>query len=198
MAKFIRKAKREVYRNPWLTFEVHDIVHPNGAPGEHGLVVPPLASGVVVVDGDEVLLTRQERFAVDRSVLEVVKGGADEGESALECAQRETREELGVVARVWEPMGIIYEVPSILGGPIHLFLAREIELLPQEMERVESIGIERLPFAGVLDAIAQGRINDAVTGTALFRAAVRLGFATLAPAASSSQSRDVRADRARD
>ncbi len=198
MPKFIRKSSREVYRNPWMAFEVHEIVHPNGASGEHGLVVPPLASGVVVIDGSDVLLTRQERFAIDRSVLEIVKGGAESGETALECAQRETREELGIIARAWEPMGIIYEIPSILAGPIHLFLARDVETVSQEMEHVESIAVEHLPLYAVLEAIAQGRINDAVTGAALFRAAVRLGFAMLTPAASASRSKDARADRARD
>lgn len=198
MPKFIRKSSREVYRNPWMRFEVHEIVHPNGAAGEHGLVVPPLASAVVVIDGDDVLLTRQERFGIDRSVLEIVKGGADTGETALECAQRETREELGVVARSWDPLGITHEIPSILNGSITLFLARDIETVPQEMEHVESIAIERLPFAGVLEAVAEGRINDAVTGIALFRAAVRLSYLTLRSAASSTRSRDARADRARD
>jgi len=198
MSKFIRTSSREVYRNPWLAFEVHEIVHPNGAAGEHGLVVPPLASGVVVVDGGDVLLTRQERFGIDRSVLEIVKGGAGDGESALACAQRETREELGIRARSWEPMGIIYEIPSILAGPIHLFLAREVETVDQELEHVEQISIERLPFVTVLEAIVRGDINDAVTGAALFRAAMRLGFASLTPAASASRSTDTRADRARD
>lgn len=181
-----------------MTFEAHEIVHPNGEDGEHGLVVPQLASAVVVIDGGDVLLTRQERFAIDRSVLEIVKGGADEGESALECAQRETREELGVVAGSWETMGILYEIPSILGGPIHLFLAREIELVPPETERVESIALERLPFAAVLEAVAAGTINDAATGAALFRAAVRLGYVTFTPAASDARSTDARAGRARD
>jgi ADP-ribose pyrophosphatase len=198
MTKFIRKTRRVVYSNPWLTFEAHEIVHPNGADGEHGVVVVSNASGVVVVDGDDVLLTRQERYAVERSVLEIVKGGGEAGESALECAQREAREELGVVARWWEPMGITYEVPSILTNPIHLFLAREIEAVPQELERVESIAVERLPLRAVLESIVAGEINDAATGTALFRAAIRLGLVGFTPEASSPRSRDARAARARD
>jgi ADP-ribose pyrophosphatase len=187
-----------VYRNPWLAFQVHGVVHPNGAAGEHGLVVPPLASGVVVVDGKDVLLTRQERFGVDRSVLEIVKGGADEGETALACAQREAREELGVTARSWEELGIAYEIPSIVSEPIRLYLARDIETVPQELEPVESISVERLRLVDVLSAIARGDINDAVTGTALFRAAVRLGYLTAGTEASSPRPRDARADRARD
>lgn len=198
MAKFIRTSHREVYRNAWVTLEAHEIVHPNGQRGEHALVVAPNAAAVVAIDGEDILLTRQERFAIDRSVLEVVKGGAAPGESFLACAQREAREELGVVATSWEPLGLLYEVPSILQPPIFAFLAREIELVEQEPERVESIAVERLPLDEVLTAIVDGRINDAVTGAAIFRAAVRLGRVSLTPGASSSRPRDVRADRARD
>jgi 8-oxo-dGTP pyrophosphatase MutT (NUDIX family) len=198
MSKFIRKSKRELYQNPWLTFEAHEVVHPNGQHGEHGLVVPPRASGVVVLDGDDVLLTRQERFGVDRSVLEIVKGGADECETVFACAQRETREELGAVARSWEPMGLLYEIPSIVSNPIHLYLARDVTMVETQMERVESIVVERLPFTTVLEALAAGEINDAVTGAALFRAAVRLDYVSLRPAASGVRSRDARVARAHD
>jgi hypothetical protein len=55
-AGYVRRAKRVVYENPWLRFEAHDIVHPTGAPGVHGVVVTPRASAVVLLEGDDVLL----------------------------------------------------------------------------------------------------------------------------------------------
>jgi 8-oxo-dGTP pyrophosphatase MutT (NUDIX family) len=63
------------------------------------------ACAVVVLDGDDVLLERQPRFAVDAEMLEIVKGGGAAGESALDCARRETREEIGVEAGRWDPLG---------------------------------------------------------------------------------------------
>ena len=105
---------RTVYENPWLRFEAHEIVHPTGLPGVHGVVVTPPASAVVVIDGDEVLLVRQPRFAVDAVVLEVIKGGRAEDEDALACAIRETREEAGLAAARWDTLGIAYEIPSIV------------------------------------------------------------------------------------
>jgi 8-oxo-dGTP pyrophosphatase MutT (NUDIX family) len=171
MSGFIRRAKRTVYKNPWLRFEAHDIVHPNGQPGEHGVVVTPMACAVVVLDGADVLLTRQARFAIDRSVLEVVKGGSDDGESPLACAKRETREEIGVTAARWDAVGIAYEIPSIMQEPVHVFVARDIAHVPTELERVESIEIVRVPFLAALEGIANGEIDDAITALALFRAA---------------------------
>jgi ADP-ribose pyrophosphatase len=167
---FVRRSHRVLYENPWLRLEAHEIVHPNGRAGEHALVIPQRASGVVVVDGDDVLLTRQARFAIDRTVLEIVKGGARPGESALAAAQRETREELGIVAARWDALGIAYEVPSIVETPVHLFLAREVSRVPTDWEEVETIALHRMPFAEALRTAAAGGIDDAVTGLALLRA----------------------------
>src|SRR5487761_2648039 len=52
MSTYQRMRHHEIYRNPWISAEVHEIVHPTGVAGEHLLVVPPRASGVVIMDGD--------------------------------------------------------------------------------------------------------------------------------------------------
>ena len=169
MAGFLRREKRTVYENPWLRFEAHDIVHPNGYPGEHGLIVVPTASAVVALDGADVLLARQRRFAIDKVVLEIVKGGASVGEGERACAERELREELGIVAAQWDALGIGYEIPSIMQTPVALFLARNLRFVGSNPEAVESIECVRLPFTQALEMAASGEIDDALTGLALLR-----------------------------
>ncbi len=167
---YVRHACRVVYANPWLRFEAHDMVHPTGVAGEHGVVVTPRASAVVLLDGDDVLLTRQARFAVDRIVLEAIKGGRHDGEDGLACAQRESREEAGVIADRWTSLGQVYEIPSIVQEPVELFLGSGLRAAPLPPEAVERIEIVRMPFADALDACARGTIDDAVTAVALLRA----------------------------
>jgi 8-oxo-dGDP phosphatase len=169
-AGYVRRSKRVVYENAWLSFEAHEIVHPTGAPGVHGLVVTPPASAVVLVEGDDVLLVRQPRFAVDRAVLEVIKGGRHAGEDALACAQRESREEAGVTAACWTALGETYEIPSIVREPVSLFLGTELTPAPLAPEAVERIDIVRMRLGDALEACADGRIDDAVTAIALLRA----------------------------
>ena len=65
---YVRLSKRELYRNPWLAVEAHEIVHPNGVPGEHVLVVAPHPCAVVVEDGGTLLFARQPRFGAQRFV----------------------------------------------------------------------------------------------------------------------------------
>jgi ADP-ribose pyrophosphatase len=168
--QFQRRAKRIVYANSWISFEAHDIVHPNGAPGEHGLVVAPPASAVVVYEDGFVWLTRQARFAVDQVVLEVVKGGAELGETPLAAAQRETREEIGVEAARWDALGIGLELPSLVDHDVALFLARDLTHVATDHERVESIETVRISFAEAVEAALGGGLDDAITVLALLRA----------------------------
>ncbi len=169
-----RGERRVVYENPWVRFEAHAMIHPNGRPGEHGVVVTPVASAVVALDGTDVILAQQSRYAVDRVVLEVVKGGAAGDEAPLVCAQRELREELGLIAARWDALGCTFEIPSIVQEPVWLFLARDLTAVPADPEEIETIRPVRMPLSAALDAIARGEIDDAVTAVALLRAAHRL------------------------
>jgi 8-oxo-dGTP pyrophosphatase MutT (NUDIX family) len=184
---YTRVGKRELYRNPWLAVEAHEIVHPNGMAGEHVLVVAPRPCAVLVEDGGELLFAKQPRFGARRVVVEIVKGGRDGEESSLECAARELREELGVEARQWVPLGRLYEIPSILSDPVELFLASETFASQAEPEDVESIETVRLSFAAAVDAILDGEIDDAVTVAALFRYALFRGFIAVERSARSTE-----------
>jgi len=64
------------------------------------------AGGVVVNDAHEVIVIVPTRRAADGSkVLALPKGHPDGGESALDAALREVREETGVVAELVESLG---------------------------------------------------------------------------------------------
>jgi hypothetical protein len=171
-----RLSRRQLHKSVWLGVETHRIVHPSGVPGEHILITTPQSCGVVVQDHGELLFTRQPRFAARCYVIEIVKGGQDEGESALECAQRELREELGVTARDWCDLGRLREIPSIVDPPIRIFLARDLEFNAPEPAQEESISLVRFSIDEALGAALAGEIDDAVTVAALFRFAGRYRY----------------------
>ena len=188
MNGYERISSRTIYGNPWVAVEVHEIRHPNGTPGEHVLVVTPQACAVLIVDDDDVLLTKQPRFGARCDVLEVVKGGADDGESALEAAQRETREELGVIAETWESIGELMEIPSIVSQGVQLFVATGIYHVDVALEPQESIELVRVPKKNAFAAVVSGEISDAVTAAALLRYGLLSGALQFVPTDASTSS----------
>ncbi|HEY7952177.1 MAG TPA: NUDIX domain-containing protein [Solirubrobacteraceae bacterium] len=63
------------------------------------------AGGVVVRDGEVVVIVPTRRAADGAKVLCLPKGHLDPGESAQQAAQREVREETGVEAELIEDLG---------------------------------------------------------------------------------------------
>ena len=182
-----RLSRREVHRNAWLTVEAHRVIHPTGAAGEHLLIVTPQSCGVVVEDDGELLFTRQPRFAAQKDVIEIVKGGSNVGELPLDTAKRELREELGVIARSWSQLGILQEIPSIVEPPLILFLARDLEYGTPEPSAEEGITPGCFKIAAALKGAVRGEIDDAVTVAALFRFAALHGGITLLNGADSTE-----------
>lgn len=182
-----RLSRREVYRNAWISVEAHRIEHPTGIRGEHVLVVTPQSCGVIVQDHGGLLFTLQPRFAAQRQVIEIVKGGSERAELPLDSAKRELREELGITARCWSELGTLYEIPSIVAPPLKLFLAEELEFGVPKPADEERITVVRLSVDAALKAAAQGDIDDAVTVAALLRFSVARGYLALPRADSGSQ-----------
>ncbi|HEV7180242.1 MAG TPA: NUDIX hydrolase [Candidatus Baltobacteraceae bacterium] len=173
MDPYTRIAGREIYRNPWLAVEVHDIVHPGGTRGEHLLVIPAPSVAVLVEDGEHFVFTTQPRFAARGEVLEVVKGGAEPGEAPLEAARRELREELGLEAARWEELGQIYEIPSIVQGAVAIFLASDVSAVPTAQEPSESITPVRIPIESALGEAMSREFQDALTLAVLYKYLMR-------------------------
>ena len=141
---------------------------PNGEPGARHLWIGTAAG--VVGDGADVILERQQRYAAGGAMVEIVKGGGPETEQPLACAVRETAEEIGVTAMRWDSLGAVYEIPSIVASPVHLFLARDCTFERPQPEGVESIELVRMPFGQAVEQARAGAIDDAVSALALLRA----------------------------
>ena len=81
----------------------------SSGPGRSGLDRPKerSAGGVVVRDGQMIVIVPTRRAADGSRVLGLPKGHLDPGETAVQAATREVREEAGVVAEPIEELGEI-------------------------------------------------------------------------------------------
>jgi 8-oxo-dGTP pyrophosphatase MutT (NUDIX family) len=123
---------------PLLHSHVFDVerrtVRHDGAAFTRDVVVHAGAVAILAInDRDEVGFVRQYRAPFDRVTLEIPAGTLDvEGESHLEAARRELREELGVRAGRWTSLGRFTTATGWSNQVMTIFEARELSPVPRE------------------------------------------------------------------
>jgi 8-oxo-dGTP pyrophosphatase MutT (NUDIX family) len=132
-----------------------------------------LAVGVIAVDEDDrVLLVGQHRYALDEYSWEIPEGGVPPGESALEGARRELREETGVEASDWTELARSHLSNSVSDELAILYLATGLTSGVATPDGTEALDVRWLPFDDVLAMTLDGRITDALTVLAVQRVAL--------------------------
>lgn len=130
----------------------------------------PGGVAVLPIDGDDVILVRQYRVAVDDLVLEIPAGKLDPTDtSPVDAARRELLEEIGATPLRLVELGSTLVSPGYTSERIHLFVADGIlwgERQPQGLEE-RSAEIIRLSWQEALGMINAGGIVDAKTMLAL-------------------------------
>lgn len=154
---------RLIYQDRWLKLTQDDVIRPDGTPGTHNLVSMKAGVSVLPLDADGfVYLTEEFHYAVGRDTLEVVSGGIEPGEDALETAQRETLEELGIAAARWTALGSVDPFTSMAWSPTELYLARDLTLGASRPEGTERIRRHRCS----LDEAVAMALNGTITHSA--------------------------------
>jgi ADP-ribose pyrophosphatase len=166
---------RERFRGRTVTVLSERVLLPNGHEVELDVVRHPGAAAVVPLDAEgRVLMVRQYRHTVGGWLLEIPAGKLAAGEDPATGAGRELEEEAGVRAATLRELGSILVSPGFCDERIWLYLATDLEAVPQRLEDDEVLSLERLPLAEAVHRAESGEIVDAKSTCALLRAAALL------------------------
>lgn len=169
---WIVKSVARPFENDWFWVEANDVVRPDGADGHYGVVrVRRLAVGVLPIEADgSVHLVGQWRFPLGRYSWEMPEGGAEPGEEAQRCAERELAEETGLAASNWARVLELDLSNSLSDEKGVVFIATGLQQGTARPEGTEVLKRRRAPFSEVLARVARGEIRDSLTVAAVLRA----------------------------
>ena len=120
------------------------------SPGNGAVVVVPM------LDAETVLLVREYAAGVHRYELGLVKGKIDPGETPVQAADRELKEEAGYGARDLQVLRSMTLVPTYMSHLSWLVLARD--LYPQRLQGDEPEELEVVPWR--LDQLDQLMLRE--------------------------------------
>ncbi len=173
------RSQTRAFDGDWIQVDVLDVAQEEGEPERHEVVRhrPGVAivllqeQSDVVAYGNQVILVNHYRVPIERKLLELVAGIMDEGESPLQAAQREVREELGMAADRWDELGTLFSSAGFTDEKITLFLARGARPIDTERDEGEALSPHMVPFSLALEQVRKGEIMDMKTALGLMWAA---------------------------
>ncbi|NJL36924.1 MAG: NUDIX hydrolase [Leptolyngbyaceae cyanobacterium RM2_2_4] len=161
-----------VFDHRWYKVRQDAVELPNGAiVDDYFLSVRPDVALVFPVTAKrEIVFVRQYRHGAGKVLVELPAGTFDpQKESAESAALRELQEETGYHASHLTQLATLYDNPVKETNKIHLFLAKNVELVSaQNLDQTEEIEVLLIPIDAVQEKLVQGKISVSGTVAAVF------------------------------
>ncbi|MFN3693822.1 MAG: NUDIX hydrolase [Ignavibacterium sp.] len=158
------------YHGKVFDHQVDEILYDSGNIGIREVAVHPGGAVVIPIKDDgKIILVKQFRYPLQKTLIELPAGKLDANEDPLNCAVRELEEETGYKANHFEKLGAIYTAPGYCTEILHVYKATS--LIPGNHNREEGEqGMELLELSPdeIKEKIISGEINDAKTIAGIF------------------------------
>lgn len=133
---------------------------------------PKSATVVARTRNNEVAMLRQYRYPVNTWCWELPAGAfiQEEDKNLQETAQRELKEEAGIICQSLEEIGHFYVASHLSNETTHVFTGTIDTIEENKLEASETLSIYFVPAAKALDMARKGEIHDGPSALALLLA----------------------------
>ncbi len=154
-----------VIERPWLTATRYHVLLPTGKehPEYYVLHYPTWINVIAETKDGQLILERQYRHGLRIISTEICAGVAEEGETPLEAAQRELKEETGYTGGEWELLMKTAPNPGSMDNYSYSFLARGVEKnCERDLDETEDIEVSLHSKREVYDMLLRGEFLQAL------------------------------------
>lgn len=137
---------------------------PDGTEVVREIIEHPGAAVILpVLDDGRVVLIRNVRRTVGKTLWELPAGTLEPEEAPDRCAARELEEETGYRAKSVTPLIAFFASPGVLNERMHGYLATGLTKTKQHLDADEEIEVFPLPSWEIRDMLKAGHIEDGKT-----------------------------------
>lgn len=165
------QTSKKIYDNPWLSLHEDRVTNPGGGISHYGKVnFKNLAIGIIPLDeNNNTWLVGQYRYVPDCYSWEIPMGGGPLDIDPLESAQRELKEETGLIANDWQELMKLHTSNSITDERGLIYVARDLTQGETEFEETEDLLIQKLSLDEAIERVLNGEITDAISIAGLLK-----------------------------
>lgn len=165
---------KPAFKGPVFSVESRVVNEPGGVRARRDVVRHSSSVAVLPIHPDGTLtLIRQYRYAFKKKVVEIPAGRIDRGETPLQAAKRELREEIGLGARRWEKLVRLVPSPGFCDETVTIFRASDFFPSFAEPDPDERIEVLRVSLDDGIGRLSKENPQDAKTLVALLMERLR-------------------------
>ncbi|MDS1030113.1 NUDIX hydrolase [Bacillota bacterium LX-D] len=158
------KKSQLIYDGKIIKVRLDEVKLLNGKYAKREIVEHPGAAAIIALfPTNEILLVKQYRKALEKTLYELPAGKLEKGELPEKSAARELLEETGIKAGKIIKVLSFYTSPGFCNETIYLFLAEDLQEKSQQLDEDEFLTIEKVPLTKAHSMILNGQIEDAKT-----------------------------------
>lgn len=155
---------RRIFEGRIVNLRVDTVELPNGRRTTREIVEHKGAVAVVpLLDHSKIVMVKQWRTPVGRTLLEIPAGTLEHDEDPAECAKRELIEEIGYYPGKLTEMFHSYLSPGYSTEMLHTYLAEDLHEARKNRDFDEFLEVEVISLDDAVKKIWNGEIVDAKT-----------------------------------
>lgn len=165
-------SSKQLIDRPWMRVRCDKVQLPDGRVHEEYYVLsyPSWVNVIAETEEGDIILERQYRHGLDIVSTEICAGVMEEGETPLEAAQRELKEETGYTGGEWKEIMTVAPNPGVMDNLCHCFYAKRVrKTCEQHLDDTEDIDVLLCPKQEVKQMLIRGEFIQALMVAPLWK-----------------------------